>query len=86
MGDTEVLEHTRVGWWAGTEANDPLAALTGSLLRAEMGSRCPGLAPILVSGTERSWSDPGFTGEPVAGRRSGGAGSFDRCVRGVREL
>ena len=66
MGETKVLERTRVGWWAGTEAKDPLAALSGSLLRAEMGSRCPGLSLVLVSGAERSWSDPGFTGEPVA--------------------
>jgi hypothetical protein len=74
MGDTEVLERTRVGWWAGTGAKDPLAALTGSLLRAEMGSRCPGLAPVLVSGAEHSWSDPGFTGEPVASSRVDVAG------------
>jgi hypothetical protein len=73
MGETKVLERTRVGWWAGTEAKDPLAALSGSLLRAEMGSRCPGLSALLVSGAERSWSDPGFTGEPVAEGESGQA-------------
>ena len=66
MGATEVLEQTRVGWWAGTEANDPLSALTGSLLRAEMRSRCPGLSPLLVYGAPVSWTGPGFTGEPSA--------------------
>jgi hypothetical protein len=66
MGLKDVLEHTRVGWWAGTEALDPLAALTGSFLRAEIRSRCPGLSPFLVYGTQVSWSDPGFTGEPSA--------------------
>jgi hypothetical protein len=70
MGVTEVLEHTRVGWWTGTEANDPLAALTGSLLRAEMRSRCPGLSPVLVYGAPVSWPDPGFTGEPSARREA----------------
>jgi hypothetical protein len=66
MGQKEVVEHTRVAWWAGTEADDPLAALTGSLLRAEMRSRCPGLSPLLVHGTPPAWSVPGFTGERAA--------------------
>lgn len=66
MGHKEVLEHTRVAWWAGTEADDPLACLAGSLLRAEMRSRCPGLSPVLVYPEPASWSAPGFTGERAA--------------------
>ena len=72
MGIREVLGHTRVAWWAGTEAHDPLAALTGSFLRVELQSRCPGLAPFLVYGNEALWSDPGFTGEPAARCPAGG--------------
>jgi hypothetical protein len=75
MGRTEVLEHTRVAWWAGAEAEDPLAALTGLVLRAEIGSRCPGLSPLLLYGTPASWSDPGFTGELAVLHRAGGLGS-----------
>ena len=74
MGVKEVLEHTRVGWWAGTEANDPLAALTGVLLRAEMRSRCPGLSPVLINGAPAPWSGPGFTGEPAKSCETDGAG------------
>ncbi len=66
MGRTEVLRHRRVGWWAGGEPADPLAALTGSLLRAEIRSRCPEFSPVLVHGAPASWPEPGFTGEPVA--------------------
>jgi len=77
MGVKEVLEHTRVGWWAGTEANDPLAALTAALLRAELRSRCPGLSPILVSATPGSWAEPGFTGEPSVTCQANRAGAAD---------
>jgi hypothetical protein len=66
MGPSEVLEHTRVGWWAGGEAGDPLTALSGSLVRAEIRARCPGLSPLLVYGAPASWAEPGFTGEPTA--------------------
>jgi uncharacterized protein with PIN domain len=55
----------RVGWWAGTEPGDPLAALNGWLLRQELAARCRGLALALVCGGPISWSDPGFTGEPA---------------------
>ena len=52
----------------GPEGNpaDPLAALTGSLLRAEIRARCPGLSPVLVHGAMVGWAEPGFTGEPAA--------------------
>jgi hypothetical protein len=63
MDLTSVLEHLRVGWWAGAEPADPLAALSGLLLRSELSGRCPGLSPVLVHGTVPSWADPGFTGE-----------------------
>jgi hypothetical protein len=68
MALTRALQYLRVGWWAGGEPSDPLAALAGSLLRAEMAARCPGLRPVLVHGALGSWSwvEPGFTGEPVA--------------------
>lgn len=66
MGLTSVLEHMRVGWWAGAEPGDPLAALSGVLLRSELSARCPGLSPLLVHGTLSSWADPGFTGETAA--------------------
>ena len=66
MGLTSVLEHMRVGWWAGAEPGDPLAALSGVLLRSELSARCPGLSPLLVHGTLASWADPGFTGETAA--------------------
>jgi hypothetical protein len=66
MGRTDVLWHRRVGWWAGGEPADPLAALAGSLLRAEIRARCPGLAPVLVHGATVGWDEPGFTGEPAA--------------------
>lgn len=66
MGPLNVLGHMRVGWWAGAEPGDPLAALSGLLLRAEIRARCPGLSPLLVYGTLASWADPGFTGEPAA--------------------
>jgi len=56
----------RVGWWAGAEPGDPLAALSGLLLRSELSARCPWLSPVLVHGTLVSWADPGFTGEPAA--------------------
>jgi hypothetical protein len=55
----------RTGWWAGAEPSDPLAALRGSLLRAEMTARLPGLRPVLVHGLPAAWTDPGFTGEPA---------------------
>ena len=61
-----VLPRLRVGWWAGAEPADPMAALTGSLLRGELISRCPGLRPVLVHGTPASWAEPGFSGEPAA--------------------
>ena len=66
MGLTSVLEHMRVGWWAGAEPGDPLAALSGVLLRSELSARCPGLSPVLVHGAVASWADPGFTGEIAA--------------------
>ncbi len=66
MGRNDVLWPRRVGWWAGGEPADPLAALTGSLLRAEIRSRCPGLSPVLVHGAMVGWAEPGFTGEPAA--------------------
>jgi hypothetical protein len=66
MAATTALQRLRVGWWAGPEPSSPLAALTGSLLRAEIAARCPGLRPVLMYGAPASWSDPGFTGEPVA--------------------
>ena len=66
MGRTDVLWHRRVGWWAGGEPADPLAALAGSLLRAEIRARCPGLSPVLVHGATVGWAEPGFTGEPAA--------------------
>jgi hypothetical protein len=66
MGRTEVLRRRRVGWWAGGEAADPLAALGGSLLRAEIRARCPGFSPVLVHGAMVGWAEPGFTGEPAA--------------------
>jgi hypothetical protein len=66
MSRTDVLRHLRVGWWAGGEPADPLAALTGSLLRAEIRARCPGFSPVLVHGAPASWPEPGFTGEPEA--------------------
>jgi hypothetical protein len=70
MGRTDVLRRARVGWWAGGEPGDPLAALTGYLLRAELRARCPGFNPVLVLGTMSSWAEPGFSGEPVALRLS----------------
>jgi hypothetical protein len=66
MALTGVLEHMRVGWWAGAEPGDPLSALSGLLLRSELRARCPGLSPLLVYGTPVSWADPGFTGETAA--------------------
>ena len=40
----------------------------------------PGLSLVLVSGAERSWSDPGFTGEPVAeGERGQAIDVFVAC-------
>jgi hypothetical protein len=66
MGLTSVLENMRVGWWAGAEPGDPLAALSGLLLRSELSGRCRGLSPVLVHGTLASWADPGFTGETSA--------------------
>ena len=66
MGLTSVLEHMRVGWWAGAEPGDPLAALSGMLLRSELSARCPGFSPVLVHGALASWADPGFTGETAA--------------------
>ena len=66
MGRTDVLWPRRGGWWAGGEPADPLAALTGSLLRAEIRARCPGLSPVLVHGAMVGWAEPGFTGEPAA--------------------
>lgn len=65
MAAPSSLQRLRVGWWAGPEPSDPLAALTGSLLRAEMVARFPGLQPVLVHGTPMSWLEPGFTGEPA---------------------
>src|SRR5579875_1802342 len=53
----------RVGWWAGAEPADPLAALTGWLLRREVQARVAGVVPVLVHGGPVSWADPGFTGE-----------------------
>jgi hypothetical protein len=55
----------RTGWWAGAEPSSPLAALCGSVLRAEMAARLPGWRPVLVHGSVASWQDPGFTGEPA---------------------
>lgn len=66
MGRTDFLRRRRVGWWAGAEPGDPLAALSGSLVRAEIRARCPGFSPVLVYGAMVSWSEPGFTGEPAA--------------------
>ncbi|MGH9106408.1 MAG: hypothetical protein ACRDZX_11365 [Acidimicrobiales bacterium] len=66
MAAANDLSRLRVGWWAGAEALDPVAALRGSLLRTEMAARCPGLRPVLVQGTPANWSGPGFTGEPAA--------------------
>ena len=66
MAASSALEQLRVGWWAGPEPPAPLDSLVGSLLRAEMVSRCPWLHPLLVLGAPSSWADPGFTGEPVA--------------------
>src|SRR5271155_1647645 len=66
MGLTSVLEHVRVGWGAGAEPGDPLAALSGMLLRAELSARCPGFSPVLVHGAVAAWADPGFTGETTA--------------------
>lgn len=87
MGAGHLVEHRRVGWWAGPEASDPLAALTGSLLRAEMTVRCPWLAPVLVYGAPLSWLEPGFTGEPVALPAAGNGdspGPFDIFVASGR--
>ena len=66
MGLSNASLRRRVGWWAGAELSDPLAALTGALLRAEMAARCPGLSAVLVYGAPATWLEPGFTGEPVA--------------------
>lgn len=66
MAGKVALAASRVGWWAGGEPADPLAALTGWLLRQEVTSRCPGFSPVLVLGAPSSWAAPGFTGEPVA--------------------
>lgn len=60
----------RVGWWAGAEPPDPLAALRGSLLRAEISARSPSLGLLLVHGSPASWWDPGFTGELAASQQS----------------
>ena len=65
MGRTEVLRCRRVGWWAGGEAADLLAALGGSLLRAELRARCRGFSPVLVPGAPAGWAEPGFSGEPA---------------------
>jgi hypothetical protein len=87
MGPAEVFAHTRVGWWAGAEPTDPLAALGGSLLRAEIRARCAGLAPVLVYGAPSSWSAPGFTGElsalnqAAASLREGDVPQFDVIVQ-----
>ncbi len=70
MGRSDVLGRLRVGWWAGGEPADPLAALTGWLLRAEVRARCPGFSPVLVHGAVAGWAEPGFTGEPAAVRLS----------------
>ncbi|HMK98128.1 MAG TPA: hypothetical protein VK425_11320 [Acidimicrobiales bacterium] len=66
MAASNALEQLRVGWWAGPEPPAPLASLVGSVLRAEMVSRCPWLRPLLLLGAPSSWADPGFTGEPMA--------------------
>jgi hypothetical protein len=66
MVASTALTRLRVGWWAAAEPADPLAALTGSLLRSELMSRCPGLHPVLVHDTSAPWPAPGFTGEPAA--------------------
>lgn len=65
MASDSAFAFLRVGWWAGAEPADPLAALTGWLLRQEVGARCPGFSPVLVFGGPAAWSDPGFTGEPA---------------------
>ena len=65
MAGKFALAASRVGWWAGAEPADPLAALTGWLLRKEVASRCPGFSPVLVLGAPVSWAAPGFTGEPA---------------------
>ena len=86
MGRRDVLEHTRVGWWAGTEPGNPLAALSGSLLRAEMRARCPGLAPVLVYSAPPFWGEPGFTGEPAAfgsTNRGGGDHTYGIDAHGI---
>lgn len=72
MAQANALRQLRVGWWAGAEPADPLAALTGYVLRAEILARLPGLQPVLVQATPASWAEPGFTGEPVAVRLASG--------------
>jgi len=81
MAASNALQHLRVGWWAGPEPSDPLAALCGTVLRTEISSRCPGIKPVLAYGEPGSWSAPGFTGEPVASLAEDKAGpGFDLLV------
>jgi hypothetical protein len=69
MAELDAPRRWRVGWWAGAEAGDPLAALTGWLLRQEILARFPGALPVLVGPEPASWCDPGFTGELALARR-----------------
>ena len=66
------VDELRIGWASYAEAGDPLAALTGWLLRAEMASRLPGFSPLLCYGPNRpAWDAPGFTGELAVGGAAG---------------
>jgi hypothetical protein len=74
------VNELRVGWASYAEAGDPLAALTGWLLRAEMASRLPGLAPLLCYGGDPpAWDAPGFTGA-LALREPAGRADLDLFV------
>ncbi len=64
MGFGDLPPGLRVGWWAEPELVSPLDALCGSLLRAELACRCPGLRPVLIGGRVPSATMAGFGGDP----------------------
>jgi len=75
MAELNAPGRRRVGWWAGPEPADPLAALTGWLLRQEMRARIKGADLVLLGPEPPSWPDPGFTGERALQRTDWPAGA-----------